>query len=110
MRIAEGVDGAARSIHPVSRFKVACLVIDRIAQRSFEDIDDLFIVLMAVRRRNARACLHRQLEHADSGTRHGSVLQIADFELSDLHYWLFLRLHASSPCESRAFSADIPQP
>jgi len=33
MRIAEGVDGAARGEHTFARFQVTHVVIDRIAQR-----------------------------------------------------------------------------
>ena len=62
VRIAETVDRTLWSLHPFSWPEVACHFVNRIAQRSFENIDALFVVRMAVWRRDIRSCGHSQLE------------------------------------------------
>ena len=64
MGVAEGMHGIARRKHPLAGLQVAHLAIDRVAQRALQHIDDLFVVRTAMRRWDACAGRHRQLEHA----------------------------------------------
>ena len=59
VRIAESVHRAFGGAHPVTWMQIACVVVNRVAQCSFKDIDALFIVGMAVRRRHVRSGRHR---------------------------------------------------
>jgi hypothetical protein len=93
MRIAEPVHGPFGRAHPVARMQVARNVVDRIAQRSLEHVDTLFVVRMAVWRRDIRPWWNGQFEYAHAFV--GSpVYQILNFKLTNLHYvcWAHVQL------------------
>src|SRR5512143_1486053 len=85
MRIVEAVHGTFGRAHPVARTQVARNVIDRITQRSLKYVDTLFIVRVAVWRRDIRSRGNGQFEYSHTFVGR-PVYQILDFKLSNLHY------------------------
>ena len=82
--------------HGLARSEILSVVVNRVAKRAFQDVDNLFVVRVAVQRWDVRARGHSQFEHAYARALR-SVDEISDAELANIdfgraHYLVLPRL------------------
>ncbi len=99
VRVAELMNRSARSMHPFARREVSGHPIDSVPKPALQHIDALFVMRVAMRRRNLRAGRHRQFEYTHP-TRSGSIDQVLDVQLTQLDRfaWSYaVKSHFQSP-------------
>ncbi len=68
--------------HGLARSEILSVGVNRVAKLAFQDVDNLFVVRVAVRRWDVRARGHSQFEHAYARALR-SVDEISDGELAN---------------------------